>query len=370
MKRTPFYPQHLANGANMYEIQGWEMPAEYAGIKEEHLAIRQHAGLLDFASTGEIEVKGKDALALVQRIIVNDASSMPAGKVLYSTMCRPDGSILSDITVYRYAPDHLMIMTAWGSNRDNKRVEYDWLRRHADGLEVFITDVSSGSALLALQGPRSRDILTPLTSASLAALPYMHFALAPVAGIDSLVSRTGYTGELGYEVVFPAEHAHELFEAILDSGKPHGMKLCGLKSAFGLRMEKGYIARFDFADGATPYEVGLGWTVKLGKRDFIGREALVQQKAQGITRKLVSIRAEGSYVPSMGALVMHKRKPVGKITSSAFSFVFECPLALGYMPSDLATPGTSVVIQDGDIVQEAAVVPRPYYDPQNLLLKT
>lgn len=369
MKRTPFYSQHLACGATMYEVQGWEMPAEYTGIREEHLATRQRAGLSDFASTGEIDVKGKDALALIQHVIVNDASTMLPGKVLYSTMCRPDGSILSDITVYRFAPDHFMVMTAWGSNRDNKRVEYDWLRSHADGLEVCITDVSSGSALLALQGPRSRDILAPLTSANLTALPYMNFTLAPVAGIESLISRTGYTGELGYEVVCPAEHAHEMFDALLEGGKPHGMMLCGLKCAFGLRMEKGYIARFDFADGATPYEAGLGWTVKLEKGNFVGRDALARQKAQGIPRRLVSIRAEGEHVPSMGALVMHEGRTVGTITSSAYSFVFDCPLALGTVSSDLAAAGTPLIIHDGEVVQQAEVVPRPYYDPNNLLLK-
>jgi aminomethyltransferase len=346
------------------------MPAEYTGIREEHLATRRRAGLSDFASTGEIDVKGKDALALIQLVIVNDASTMLPGKVLYSTMCRPDGSILSDITVYRFAPDRFMVMTAWGSNRDNKRVEYDWLRAHAGDLEVCITDVSSGSALLALQGPKSRDILAPLTSANLTALPYMHFTLAPVAGIESLISRTGYTGELGYEVVCPAEHAHEMFDALLESGKPHGMMLCGLKCAFGLRMEKGYIARFDFADGATPYEAGLGWTVKLDKGDFVGRAALAQQKAQGVSRRLVSIRAEGERVPSMGALLVYEGETVGKITSSAYSFVFDCPLVLGTVPSGLAAPGTPLVIRDGEVVQQAEVVPRPYYDPENLLLRS
>lgn len=369
MKRTPFYAQHIAHGATMYEVQGWEMPAEYSGIGEENLATRQYAGMSDFASTGEIEVKGRDALTLIQRVIVNDASDMPPGKVLYSTMCRPDGNILSDITVYSFSTEHFMIMTAWGSNRENQRVEYDWLRAHADDLDVCITDLSSGSALLAVQGPRSRDILAPLSLAALATLPYMHFTMGSVAGINSLISRTGYTGEMGYEVICAPEHAHEMFDALLQSGKPHGMQLCGLKAAFGLRMEKGYIARFDFADGATPYEAGLGWTVKLDKGDFVGREALVSQALRGIPRRLVSIRAEGDHLPSMGALVLHGGRAVGKITSSAYSYVFECPLVLGYVPSDLASAGLPLMLKDGEVLQKAAVVPRPYYDPKNRLLR-
>jgi glycine cleavage system T protein len=249
MKRTPFYHQFLAAGATMAPAQGWLMPDEVSGNRTEHLAVRSAAGLFDWSSTGEIEVAGPHALALVQKVIVNDAAGLPVGRVLYTTMCRPDGAIFSDITVYRLAEQRFWLMTAWGSNAAGARPEFDWLNEHAAGMQVCVTDVSPGVALLAVQGPAAAAIVGQLTPADLTCLRTMDFVEAPLGVVDAttapraIISRTGYTGELGYELCFPPEYAADIWDALLAAGRPHGLQPAGLKTAFSLRMEKGYIIR-------------------------------------------------------------------------------------------------------------------------------
>jgi aminomethyltransferase len=366
MKRTPFYHQTVAAGATMQVVQGWEVAAEFADERAEHLAVRERAGLFDWSSTGEIEIQGRDALALLQRVIVNDAAKMPIGRVLYSTMCKPDGSIFSDITVYYLGENRYWVMTAWGSNAAQQRVEFDWIVDVAKGLDVSITDVSSGVALLALQGPCARDILAPVTPANLGALPYMHSLETPLANIPrTLISRTGYTGELGYELIVAAEHAHELWDALIVAGQKYGMLLAGQKTAFSLRIEKGYIMRFDFMDHVTPLEVGLGWTVKFDKGDFIGRDALAQQKQVGIKRALVSIEMLDEFLPANGANILIDGNAIGKVTSSAYGHTIGRPLALALLPIAYAQPGIQVSVEADGKSHPARVARRPVYDPEN-----
>lgn len=370
MKRTPFYHQIVAAGATMSEVQGWAMPDVFSNARAEHLAVRERAGLADWSSTGEIEIQGRDALALIQRVIVNDASKMPIGRVLYSTVCRDDGSILSDITIYRLGERRYWMMTAWGSNRANQFPEFDWLMEHARDLDVCISDVSSGIALLAVQGPRARDIVAQVTPADLSTLPYMHFYPAPLASAPrGIISRTGYTGELGYELIVPAEYAHELWDALMAAGQKHGMALVGLKAAFGLRLEKGYIMRLDFADGVTPIEAGLGWTVKFDKGDFIGREAMWRQKQLGVTRKLVAIAMRDEFVPPMGSSVVKDGKPIGKVTSSGYGYAIGCPIALALVAAENATSGVEVAVEADGVQHPARIAPRPTYDPEGKRLR-
>ena len=370
MKRTPFYHQFLAAGATMAPAQGWLMPDEVAGNRAEHLAVRTAAGLFDWSSTGEIEIAGPDALALVQKVIVNDAASLPVGRVLYSTMCRPDGAIFSDITVYRLGAQRFWLMTAWGSNAADARPEFDWLIEHAAGMQVCVTDVSPAVALLAVQGPAAGTIVGQLTPADLTRLRTMDFIEAPLASAPrTIISRTGYTGELGYELCFPPEYAADVWDALLAAGRPHGQHPAGLKTAFSLRMEKGYIMRFDFMDGVTPFEAGLGWTVKLDKGDFIGREALARQKAAGVRRKLVSVAMGDETLPPNGAPVWHAGEAIGKVTSSAYGHTVGAPLALALLPAGLAQIGLPVEVEIGDTCHPAQVVRRPYYDPEGKRLK-
>jgi glycine cleavage system aminomethyltransferase T len=224
---------------------------------------------------------------------------------------------------------------------------------------------------LALQGPQSRALLGELTPADLDRLPYMWALPAEVAGVRALISRTGYTGELGYEILVPAEHASEVWQAMTEAGETYGLALCGLVVAFGLRIEKGYVMRFDFPEGRTPYEVGLGWTVKLEKGDFRGREALIGRKEAGFSETLVSVALQDEYVPAMGDALLSAGNPVGAVTSAAYGYAVQQPIALGYLPLDLARVGTGVEVRDGDgNLHPAEVGPRSPYDPQGLRLRS
>jgi len=370
MKRSPFFCDIVAHKPTMVNVQGWEVPNQFTSPEEEHRAVRERVGLFDWSTTGEFEVQGPDALALVQKIIVNDASGMPVHRVLYTSILEQGGGMRSDITVYRLGESHYMLMTAWGSNAANERPEHDLLLAHAEGTQVTVTDSSSGSGLLAIQGPRSRELLGKLTHADLDGLQYMWARPAHVAGIRALISRTGYTGELGYEVLIPAEHAHDFWRAVTEAGQEYGLALCGMSAAFSLRMEKGYIMRFDFAGGRTPYEVGLGWTVKLDKGDFIGRQVLIQRKEAGFTDKLMALVVHDGYVPATGDTILVNGDQVGEVTSGAFGHTLGTALALGYVPLRLAQPGEGVAIQDKQgSLHPASVERRPLYDPDGARLR-
>jgi aminomethyltransferase len=346
-------------------IQGWEVPNVFSTPKAEHEAVRTAVGLLDWSTTGEFEIQGPDALHVVQKLIVNDAARMPVNRVLYTTMVNDEGDILSDITVYRLGPEHYLLMTAWGSSAANERPEYDLLVEHSRGRNATVYDSSSGVGLLALQGPRSRALLGELTDADLDHVEYMWAVPASVAGIRALISRTGYTGELGYEILIPAEHAHGFWTAVTQAGTKHGLALVGMTAAFSLRIEKGYIMRFDFAGGRTPYEVGLGWTVKLDKGDFVGREALVRRKAAGFQDKLVAVAVGDGYVSLSGEVIVKDGAEVGTTTSAAFGYTVGTAITLGYVPVSMAMPGVAVEIRDREGVLHPAVVSqRSMYDPE------
>ncbi len=354
----------------MQPVQGWAMPDEVTGARAEHLAVRSAAGLFDWSSTGEIEIAGPDALALVQKVIVNDAAGLPTGRVLYSTMCRPDGAIFSDITVYRLAERRFWIMTAWGSNAADARPEFDWLLEHAHGMQVCITDVSPGVALLAVQGPAAAAIVGQLTPTDLGRLRTMDFVEARLASAPAaIISRTGYTGELGYELGFPPEYAADVWDALMAAGQAHDLQPAGLKAAFSLRIEKGYIMRFDFMDGVSPLEAGLGWTVKLDKGDFIGREALARQPAAGIRRKLVSVAMADDTLPGGGCPVWHGAEVIGKVTSSAYGYTVGHPLALALIAAALTQGDLPVEVEVAGVRHPAHIVRRPCYDPEGKRLK-
>jgi aminomethyltransferase len=370
MKRSPFYPEIASYAPSFIGVQGWEVPNEFTSAAEEHRAVRKRVGLMDWSTTGEFEVIGPDALDVVQSLIVNDASTMPVNRVLYTTILDEDGGIASDITVYRLAGDHYMLMTAWGSNAANERPEYDLLREACQGRNAYAFDASPGTGLLALQGPESRKLLGELTTSDLDQLAYMWAEPAQVAGARALISRTGYTGEIGYEILVPVEHASEVGGALTEAGQKYGLAPCGLAVAFGLRIEKGYIMRFDFAGGRTPYEVGLGWTVKLDKGDFYGRQALVRRKEAGFADKLVSLAVQDGYVPRTDDVLLHEGDQVGVVTSAAYGHTVGTPIALAYLPVALAQAGQPVTIRDenGEL-HPAAVGPRSPYDPKGVRLR-
>jgi aminomethyltransferase len=371
MKRSPFFPNILALNPTLGAVQDWEVANVFTSVGEEHQAVRERVGLVDWSTTGEFEIMGKDALKVVQGLIVNDASTMPVNRVLYTTILNPDGGIASDITVYRLADDHYMLMTAWGSNASGNRREFDLLKEHSKGKNAYVFDGSPGYGLLALQGPFSRDLLSELTDEDISGLEYMWTMPARVAGVSALISRTGYTGELGYEVLIPSVYAQDFWTDITGAGKKYGLAPVGLGACFGLRIEKGYIMRHDFVGGRTPYEIRLGWTVKLDKGDFIGRDALVERKNAGFGDKLSTILIEDEYVPSSGDKILKDGKPVGNTTSAAFGYTIGKAITLGFVPNNLSKPGTKVEIvgQDG-VSHDAQVTVRSPYDPEGKKLRS
>jgi aminomethyltransferase len=371
MKRSPLFPDIAAHDPAWVGIQGWEVPNLFTSAEEEHHTVRKQVGLLDWSTTGEFEIQGPDALNVVQKLIVNDASKMPVNRVLYTTMLNKNGDIISDITVYRLGLEHYMLMTAWGSNASDARPEFDLLLEQSRGQNAYVFDASPGYGLLALQGPQSRALLSELTDADLSKLSYMWALPAQVAGVRALISRTGYTGELGYEILIPAEHAHDFWGAVTNAGEKYGLAPVGMVAAFSLRIEKGYIMRFDFSGGRTPYEIGLGWTVKLDKGDFIGRDALIARRDAGFADKLVTLVIKDGYVPPSGDSILVNGEPAGKTTSAAFGHTIGSAITLGFLPIPLAQVGLQVEIVDNNgTAHSATVSQRSVYDPEGVRLRS
>ena len=317
--RTPLRDFHAAHGARLVDFAGWEMPVQYRSILEEHKAVRRAAGLFDVSHMGEVDVTGPQALAFLNRLVTNDVSTLYPGRVLYSPMCREDGGTVDDLLVYQLAPETYFLCI----NAGNIAADLAWIMTQAAGFDVTITDRSADYALLALQGPRSEAILQTLTGAKLGALAYYHFAEGTVAGVHCRISRTGYTGEDGFELYHAAADAVQLAEALLAAGTPHGLELAGLGARDSLRLEAGYpLYGHELSAELSPLAAGLGWTVKLGKPgDFIGGEALRREKAAGNPRRVVFFKTGDRRIvrADTAVLVRDGGAPVGRVLSGTLS---------------------------------------------------
>jgi aminomethyltransferase len=339
----------------MVPFAGYAMPVQYpTGITAEHRAVREAAGLFDVSHMGEFEVRGPDALALIQRVTVNDAARMDVGQAQYSALCRDDGGIIDDLIVYRFADRYMLVVNA--SNHDK---DWAWVARHARPLDVELADRSDETALLALQGPRAREILAPLTDSDLGAIGYYRFAEGEVAGVPAVLSATGYTGEDGFELYLEADRAAELWRALLEAGEPLGLAPAGLGARDSLRLEMGYaLYGNDLDEEHTPLESGLGWITKLDKGEFVAREALLAQKDAGVDRRLVGLRLTERGFPRPGYGIRAASADVGVVTSGIVSPTLGYGIAMGYVPASLAATGSevAVLIRDREV---AAVVARP-----------
>ncbi|MBX3749474.1 MAG: glycine cleavage system aminomethyltransferase GcvT, partial [Opitutaceae bacterium] len=262
LKRTPLRDFHAAHGGRLVDFAGWEMPVQYRSILEEHKAVRRAAGLFDVSHMGEVDVRGPQAGAFLNHLVTNDVAKLYPGRVLYSPMCYPTGGVVDDLLIYLRAPgDYLLCINAGNIAKD-----LAWIREQSARFEVTITDRSSDYAQLAVQGPRAAEIVQTLTGAKLGAIKYYHFAEGPVAGIPCLISRTGYTGEDGFELYYPAADAVPLAEAVLAAGQRFGLELAGLGARDSLRLEAGYpLYGHEISAEISPLTAGLGWTVKLDK---------------------------------------------------------------------------------------------------------
>ena len=356
VKRTPFHEFHRAAGAKLVDFAGFEMPVRYTGDVREHQAVRTAAGLFDISHMGEFEVRGADAAAWLDRMVTNQVGALAVGQALYSPMCRPDGGIVDDLLVYRY-DDHFMLVV----NASNMAKDFAWLAEHTPA-GVTLEDRSDGTALLAVQGPRSTEILRGHVPDEALELGYYRFTTGTLFGAPATISRTGYTGEDGFELYFDPRHAGAVWDGLFAAGKPHGLELVGLGARDTLRLEMGYMLYGnDIDDTTTPLEAGLGWTVKLAKGDFHGRDVLAKQKAEGLARRLVGFQLEGRRVPRHGMRILSGPRAVGVVTSGTFSPSLERPIGMGYVETALAGNGTAVEIEAGSTTLVARVTARPFY---------
>jgi aminomethyltransferase len=348
----------MALGAKLVPFAGYEMPVQYrTGILEEHRAVRTNAGLFDVSHMGELEIRGPDALALVQLVTTNDASTLAVGQAQYAVLCRDDGGMLDDCIVYRMADRWMIVVNA--ANRDKDR---DWIWAHAESFDVEVEDRSDQIALLALQGPKAQDILSRLTDTDLDAIAYYHFAPGRVAGIDALISRTGYTGEDGFELYVAAASGAALWRALLVAGETDGLVPVGLGARDSLRLEMGYaLYGNDLDETHHPLEAGLGWVVKLDKGDFFGSDALRRARENGVDRRLIGFQLVERGFPRHGYVVRIDGRTVGDVTSGIVSPSTGQGIGMAYVEASAAKTGTRVEIVVRDRALGAEVVRPPFY---------
>ena len=343
----------------MVPFGGWEMPVEYSGIVDEHLAVRTRAGLFDVSHMGEIEIAGAGALAAVQHITSNDASKLKLGQIQYSGLVTPAGTFVDDLLVYRMAEDHFLFVV----NASNIAKDHAWIRQQvAPFPDAAVVNSSSRYALIALQGPVAMSVLQPLTGVDLAALKYYWFAPGEVAGVKATVSRTGYTGEDGFEVFVPPASAERVWDALLDAGRPAGVIPAGLGARDTLRLEAAMrLYGNDIDDTTTVLEADLGWIVGWNKTEFLGADVLRQQKLTGTTRKLVGFEMLDRAIARHGYEVRVGGEKAGLVTSGTQTPFLKKAIGMAYVPVSASAPGTEIEIDVRGRSARAQVVPLPFY---------
>jgi aminomethyltransferase len=358
LKRTPLYEEHQKSRAKLIDFGGWEMPVQYAGVIEEHNMVRTKAGLFDVSHMGEVNVKGKDALAYVQHLITNDLTRIQDGQILYSPMCYPNGGIVDDLLVYRYGLEHFYIVV----NASNTDKDFAWMQEQATGFDIQLENISSQVAQLALQGPLAERILQRLTEVNLAEIKYYWFKEGEINGIPCLISRTGYTGEDGFEIYCAPEKASGLWLKLLEEGSPEGIQPIGLGARDTLRFEACLpLYGNELGPDISPLEAGLSIFVKLEKEDFIGREALLEQKAKGIPRKLVGLEMIERGIARSHYPLQKSGEEVGFVTSGSFSPTLNKNIALGLIRSELAQMGETLEVMIRGKAVKAQIIPTPFY---------
>jgi glycine cleavage system T protein (aminomethyltransferase) len=359
VRATPLIERHRALGARLIDFAGWLMPVQYAGILEEHRAVRERAGLFDLSHMGELFVEGPEAGQALANALVSDPPALAVGRAHYSMICAPDGGILDDLIVYRLAEERFLVV----ANASNAQLVSDLLVERSEGFRAILDDRSLATALIAVQGPRSLDILAGLTDLDLGALRYYAITEGAVAGIDALVARTGYTGEDGFELFVENGRAVELWDTLLEAGAPQGLVPVGLGARDTLRLEAGMpLYGNDLDPTVTPYDAGLGRVVKLTKPgDFVGRAALERVAAEGPRRRLVGLVVRGRGIARHGYPVYAGERETGAVTSGAPSPTLGVPIAMAYVAPDDDEPGTMLAVGIRDAHVPAEVVSLPFY---------
>ena len=356
LKKTGFYDIHVALQAKMVPFAGYIMPIQYTSIIDEHKLVRTQAGLFDVSHMGEFIVRGKDAEAFLQKLTVNDVSALQVNQVQYSAMCYDDGGIVDDLLVYRFEDHYMMIVNAANLDKD-----WQWSQDHLFG-DVKMENISDDMSLLALQGPAADAILAKLTDLPLAEIPFYWTLPGKVDGVEMIVSRTGYTGEPGFELCFPVKYSEQIWNALMKAGKAEGLGPVGLGARDTLRMEMKYCLYGNDIDKTThPLEAGLGWITKLEAGDFIGRDAILKAREQGLTRRLVGFEMTDKAFPRHDYKIVAEGKEIGHVTSGTFSPMLEKGIGIGYVKKSHAGLGSKIKVLIRNKELEATVVKTPFY---------
>ncbi len=356
MKRTKFFNIHKKLGAKLVEFAGYEMPIQYSSIIAEHKAVRDSVGVFDVSHMGEVFVSGDRTLEFIQHITVNDASKLFPGRVQYSAMCYEDGGIVDDLLVYNLSENNYLLVI----NASNIDKDFKWMQ-DCNTFGVKLNNRSDDYSLLAVQGPRSKEVVEKFSGQNID-LEYYHFIQTKVSGVDMIISRTGYTGELGYEIYFVADEksAEEIWNKIFEAGKEFNIQPVGLAARDSLRLEMGYCLYGNDIDQTTnPLEAGLSWITKLKKGDFVGSDAIKKAKENGLKRKLVAMIADQKSFPRHGYDISVNKNKIGHITSGTVSPILDKPIALGYVDSEFQNEGTVVnwMIRDKEIPAKVVKLP-------------
>lgn len=355
LKQTPLFEQHKALGAKMVSFAGWQMPIEYSSILKEHQAVRLNMGLFDVSHMGEIEIRGKRALEFCQRVATNDASVLKSGKVQYSSILNEKGGILDDCTLYCLTEEHFLFVV----NAASREKIVSWFQTHAlDGAQV--QDRSEDYALFALQGKKAEELLSNGIKRDLSTVRYYEFTWAEILKAAAIISRTGYTGEDGFEIYMPSKKAPEIWDFFLKQGEKKGLKPIGLGARDTLRLEMGYLLYgSDMNETVTPLEAGLSWIVKLDKGQFFGREALLKQKEEGVSRRLRGLKVKGRGIPRPHYEVWKGGEKVGEVTSGTFSPTLKKGIALAMVEKKVKLKD-SVEVKIRNRTVEAEIVKPPF----------
>jgi aminomethyltransferase len=362
LKKTPLNARHRALGARMVEFGGWDMPVEYSGLVDEHMAVRTRAGLFDVSHMGQIEIAGRDALGALQRIACNDASRLSRNQAHYSALTTPQGTFVDDVLVYRLGDDHFMLVV----NASNIGKDFAWITEAITGFDdVVAVNTSSRYALLAIQGPAARDVLQTLTGVPLAEIKYYWFTTGEVAGVAGTVSRTGYTGEDGFEVFVPPAAAERVWDAILAAGRSARLVPAGLGARDTLRLEAAMrLYGNDIDDTTTVLEADLGWIVGWKKEAFTGADVLRRQKAEGVEKKLVGFEVLDRAIARHGHDVFVDGRKAGVVTSGTQTPYVKKAIGMAYVPMSHTAPDSEFEIDVRGRRVRARVVPMPFYKRQ------
>jgi len=358
VKKTALYDAHLDLDAKIIDFGGWEMPVQYSSIIEEHKAVRNQAGIFDVSHMGEIMISGKQAKDLVQRLITNNAAKLTKGQIVYTPICYEDGGIVDDLLVYKLDIDKFLLVV----NASNTTKDLRWVKKNAEVFEdVKVEDKTDYYSLIALQGPISREIINPLLEDDISDLKFYNFINTNIAGVEAIVSRTGYTGELGFEIYLDSKNAVEVWEALIEEGKDKGLKPAGLGARDTLRLEKALcLYGNDIDESTNPLEAGLGWTVKFDKDGFNGKEKLEQIKEEGIQKKLVGFIMSERGIPRHGYEIVIDNEVVGEVTSGSYSPTLDENIGMAYIDKEYVKKDTEIKIRIRKREVKARIVETPF----------